>query len=92
MRPPRRSLRLRMETPEVLAGHAELRQDIEDAIARGLLPAVDAGLLTAAMVGVGVRIVGAGCATEPMSRPPAPSPPRLFLGGIAALPRFDAYR
>ena len=47
--------RFRMDSPEVLAGFAELREDIEAAMARGLLPAADAAPLTAALTGGGVR-------------------------------------
>src|SRR5882757_2627135 len=44
--------RFRMDSPQVQAGFAELRRDIEAAMARGLLPATDAALLTAALTGV----------------------------------------
>lgn len=53
---PAGSLRLRMDSPEVVAGIAELRADIEDAMARGVLPLLDAGHLTAAMVGLGFEL------------------------------------
>src|ERR1700761_5038219 len=48
--------RFRMDSPEVLAGFAELREDLDAGIAAGLLPAVDAGLLTAALAGVAFEL------------------------------------
>jgi AcrR family transcriptional regulator len=53
---PAGALRLRMDTPEVIAGIAELREDIEDAMARGVLPSADAGRLTAAITGMGFEL------------------------------------
>ena len=44
--------RVRMDTPEVIAGFEELREDLERAIARGLFPPVDADYLMASIVGV----------------------------------------
>jgi AcrR family transcriptional regulator len=53
---PAGTARLRMDTPEVVAGIAELKTDIEDAVARGVLPALDAERLTAAIVGLGFEL------------------------------------
>jgi AcrR family transcriptional regulator len=78
--------RFRMDSPEVLAGFEELRLDIEAAIARGLLPAVDAGALSAALAGVALELaerVKAGADVEETAR----FATALFLGGIAALPK-----
>jgi AcrR family transcriptional regulator len=83
--------RLRIDTPEVIAGFAELREDIEAAIARGLFPPVDADFLTAAIVGVAFEISGRmlqpdGCdGTEGAAFATA-----LFLGGVQALPHKPA--
>ena len=41
--------RFRMDSPEVLEGFAELREDISAAVARGFLPATDVGALSAAL-------------------------------------------
>ena len=89
--PPAGEARLRMYTPEVLAGFEELRADIEDAVARGLFPDIDADLLMAAMAGVGfeiserLRLAEGGDAQAAAKFATA-----LFLGGIDALPRRGA--
>ncbi len=80
--------RFRMDSPEVLAGFAELRADLDTAIAQGLLPPVDAQVLAAALAGVAFELAervkadgdveaATGFATA------------LFLGGINALPVRD---
>ena len=76
----------RMDSPEVLAGFAELRADIEAAMARGVLPAADAAALTAALVGVAFELaerVKAGANVEDMTA----FATALFMGGMAALPK-----
>jgi AcrR family transcriptional regulator len=78
--------RFRMDSPQVQAGFAELRQDIETAMARGLLPTADAALLSAVLTGVAFELaeqVKAGAEVEAMTR----FATALFLGGIAALPK-----
>lgn len=81
------STRVRMDTPEVIAGFDELREDIEQAIARGVFPPIDADYLMAAIVGVAFEITerilrrenrDAGAAAEFATA--------LFMGGIRALP------
>lgn len=79
--------RVRMDTPEVIAGFEELRDDLESAIGRGVFPPVDPDYLMAAIVGVAFEI------TERMLRRDAPDPvvaadfaTALFMGGIRALP------
>jgi AcrR family transcriptional regulator len=77
--------RFRMDSPEVLAGFAELKDDIMAAAARGLLPAVDAELLGAALAGVALEIgeqVKAGADVEAATQ----FATALFLGGLPALP------
>ena len=77
--------RFRMDSPEVLAGFAELREDIAAAMTRGLLPATDAGALGAAMTGVAFELaegVKAGADVEAMTG----FATALFLGGVDALP------
>lgn len=78
---------VRVDTPEIVAGFKELREDIEAAMERGLLPKTDADFLTAAMVGVAFEIA------EAMQKQAEPDPQAatrfataLFLGGIATLP------
>ena len=48
--------RVRMDTPEVIAGFEELREDIEKAITDGLFPPVDADFLMASIVGVAFEV------------------------------------
>jgi AcrR family transcriptional regulator len=78
--------RFRMDSPEVLVGFAELRGDIEAAMARGLLPATDAALLSAALTGVAFELAQAvkvGADANDVAGFAA----ALFLGGIGALPK-----
>jgi len=81
------TLRVRMDTQEIIAGFEELREDIEAAIAKGLFPPVDADYLMAAIVGVAFEIA------ERMLRRDDPDPAAaanfataLFMGGVRALP------
>ena len=79
--------RFRLDSPEVLAGFAELRGDIEKAMARGMLPGADAGLLTAALTGVAFELaeeVKQGAEVEKVTD----FATALFLGGIGALPKI----
>ena len=50
------AIRVRMDTPEIVAGFDELQADIEKAISDGLLAPVDAGYLTAAAVGIAFEV------------------------------------
>jgi AcrR family transcriptional regulator len=78
--------RFRMDSPEVLEGFAELREDISAAVARGFLPATDVGELSAALTGVAFELaerVKAGADVETMTE----FATALFLGGVEALPR-----
>ena len=78
--------RFRMDSPEVLAGFAELREDISDAMARGLLPSTDAAALAAALTGVAFELaerIKAGANVEATTR----FATALFLGGLEALPK-----
>jgi AcrR family transcriptional regulator len=77
--------RFRMDSPQVLAGFAELREDLEKAIARGLFPPVHAGLLASSIVGVAFELaqqVKAGTDVEDATG----FATALLLGGISALP------
>ena len=81
---PAAALRFRMDTPEVLAGIAELKEDIEDAMARGVLPPVDGGRLATAITGLGFELsqdlngpADAAASTDFATR--------LMLGGLGAL-------
>jgi len=77
--------RFRMDSPEVLAGLAELREDISAAIARGLFPPLDAGLLASAIAGIAFEM------GESVKQGRDPDAAALFaiglvMGGISALP------
>lgn len=81
------TLRVRMDTPEIIAGFKELREDIERAIANGVFPPVDSDFFMAAMVGVAFEVA------ERMMHQSPPDPEAaaqfataLFLGGIRAIP------
>ena len=79
--------RIRIHTPEIIAGFEELREDIEKAIAQGLFPPVDADYLMAAIVGVAFEVADRMVVRE--SRDPgaaAAFATALFLGGIRTLP------
>ena len=75
-----------MDSPEVLVGFAELREDIAAAMARGLLPQTDASALGAALTGVAFELaehIKAGADVEATTR----FATALFLGGLEALPK-----
>jgi AcrR family transcriptional regulator len=74
----------RMDSPEVLAGFAELKEDIAAAMARGLIPQADSGALAAAVAGVAFELGGqvkAGADVAETTR----FATSLFLGGVPAL-------
>ena len=82
--------RVRVDTPEVIAGFEELREDIEKAIAQGLLPPIDADYLMASIVGVAFEVGGRMVVRE--HRDPAAAAAfatALFMGGIRMLPHAD---
>lgn len=83
--------RVRIDTPEVLAGFDELRADLELAIENGVVPATDADLLMAAIVGVAFEIANHIVARDDLSVDSAAKfATALFLGGVHALPGKSA--
>lgn len=81
------AIRMRMDTPEIIAGFAELREDLERAIARGLFPPIDADYLMAAIVGVAFEIAERMLLREPHDTEEAARfATALFLGGVRGLP------
>lgn len=81
------TLRVRMDTPEIIAGFEELREDLETAIAKGLFPPVDPDFLMAAIVGVAFELAERMLCREGADPESAASfATALFLGGIHALP------
>jgi Transcriptional regulator len=81
------TMRVRMDTPEVIAGFEELREDIEQAIAKNVFPQIDADFLMAALVGVAFEVAERLLAREPHDPAGAAEfATALFLGGVRALP------
>jgi AcrR family transcriptional regulator len=50
------TIRSMYDEPSVLAGTAELEEDLRDGIAAGVVPRHDAGVMAAAMVGAGLEV------------------------------------
>jgi AcrR family transcriptional regulator len=83
--------RVRMDTPEVVAGFEELRSDIETAIAKGLFPPINADYLMAAIVGVAFEVAERMLRQEPHDPVAAAEfATALLIGGIRALPNVTA--
>jgi AcrR family transcriptional regulator len=85
------TLRVRMDTPEIIAGFQELREDLESAIEKGLFPPVDADYLMAAIVGVAFEMAERMLRREPFDTEEAARfATALFMGGVRALPHRTA--
>jgi AcrR family transcriptional regulator len=83
--------RMRIDTPEVVAGFDELRADLEIAIRNGVMPDTDADLLMATIVGVAFEIANHMIARTDLSVDDAAKfATALFLGGVHALPKRKA--
>lgn len=83
--------RMRIDTPEVIAGFDELRADLEIAIKNGVMPDTDADLLMAAIVGVAFEIANHMILRSDVSVDDAAKfATALFLGGVQALPKNKA--
>jgi AcrR family transcriptional regulator len=83
------TLRVRMDTAEIIAGFQELREDLEAAIAKELLPSVDADFLMAALVGVAFELAERMLRREFVDTAAAAEfATALFMGGIRALPNL----
>jgi len=80
------AIRVRMDTPEVIAGFDELRVDIDEGIERGVIPQVNPEYLTASLIGIAFemadRIVSRN---DPDPEEAARFATELVLGGIAKL-------
>jgi len=81
------TVRVRMDSPEIIAGFEEIREYIEEDIRNGTLPNVDAEYLMAAVVGIAMEI------GDRMLRRPEMDPDEasafataLVLSGFRALP------
>ena len=85
------TLRVRMDTTEIVAGFAELREDLEGAIAKGLFAPVDADFLMASLVGVAFEVAERMLRRDVLdSDAAAEFATALFVGGIQALPTVTA--
>ena len=81
------TMHVRLDTPEVVAGFGELREDIARAIAKRLLPPVDPEFLMAAIVGVAFELAERMLRREPHDAQAAAAfATALFMGGLQALP------
>ena len=82
-------MRVRMDTPEIIAGFDELRIDIDKAIEDGIFPPIDADYLMAALVGVAFEVGEHMLSREPVDTEAAADfATALFLGGFRALPNL----
>ena len=80
--------RVRIDTPEVIAGFDELRVDLVRAIASGVMPDTDPDLLMASIVGVAFEIANHLVVRDDLSVDEAAKfATALFLGGVQALPK-----
>lgn len=82
--------RVRIDTPEVIAGFDELRADLEVAIENGVVPDTDPNLLMASIVGVAFEVAHEMLMRDIVVEDAAKFATALFLGGVQALPRRKA--
>lgn len=83
------AIRVRMDTPEIIAGFDELEEDIANAVRDGVLPNVDVGFLTASFVGVAFEIGDRMLVRESVDADSATDfATALFLGGVKNLPEL----
>jgi len=81
-------LRLQQDTPEIIAGFDELRDDVEEAIRRGLLPSIDIDYFVSAIIGVALEVGDSMIQRIPVDvEAAARFASQLFTGGIPALPK-----
>jgi AcrR family transcriptional regulator len=82
--------RVRIDTPEVIAGFDELRADLEVAIEHGVVPDTDPNLLMASIVGVAFEVAHEMLTRDLAVEDAAKFATALFLGGVQALPKRKA--
>ena len=81
------AIRVRMDTPEVVAGFEELQNDLEQAMKIGFAPKVDPDFLAASMIGIAFEVSDRMLMREPVDVEGATEfATALLLGGIGALP------
>ncbi len=79
---------VRMDTPEMMAVYQEVRQGLEDAIARGAAPRVDADYLACACIGIGQEVGTAMLRRSPPDiKAAADFAAGLILKGVIGAPR-----
>ncbi|MBL8544737.1 MAG: TetR/AcrR family transcriptional regulator [Hyphomonadaceae bacterium] len=79
---------IRMDTPEMMAVYQEVRQSLEEAIARGDAPHVDADYLACACIGIAQEVGGAMLRRAPPAIDEAAAfATGLILNGLAGVPR-----
>mgnify|MGYP003687582349 CR=1 FL=1 len=84
------ALRVRMDTPEIIAGFEEIRTYIEEDITAGKLPKVDGEFLTAAIIGMASEIGEKLIQREnPDAAAAAEFAAHLILQGINGLPNKE---
>ena len=80
------ALRVRMDTPEIIAGFDELRVDLEKAVAAGIAPNVDVDYLSAAMIGIAFEMSDQLIMRDPPNVEEATDfATTLLLNGLAAM-------
>jgi AcrR family transcriptional regulator len=78
------AIRVRMDTPEVIAGFEELRVDIDEGVERGVIPPVDAEYLTASLIGIAFEMADRIVKRDnPDAREAARFATGLVIGGIS---------
>ena len=79
---------VRMDTPEMMAVYQEVRQGLEDAIARGAAPRVDADYLACACIGIGQEVGAAMLRRSPPDiKAAADFAAGLIFKGVIGAPR-----
>ena len=82
------TIRTMFDEPALGVGFDELRQDLDEAIRRGMVPELDTEYAAAAMVGTGFEVAVRMVERDPVDVEGAASfATALFLGGIEALTR-----
>tara|TARA_R110002110_G_scaffold165930_12_gene366343 strand:+ start:3123 stop:3791 length:669 start_codon:yes stop_codon:yes gene_type:complete len=85
------TVRVRMDSPEIIAGFEEIREYIVEDIRNGALPELDAEYLMAALVGIAMEIGDRMLARPEMDAEQASAfATALVLGGLHALPHTKA--
>ncbi len=81
------TIRVRMDTPELIAGFEEIREYIEEDIRNGALPPVDAEYLMASVVGIAMEMGDRMLLRQDVDEEEAAAfATALVLGGVRALP------